>query len=71
MTTKDDALTHLSGENILFIEQLYADYAADPESVDPSWIPVFEEYFGGVQHAELAGVSPQIKPLDDLADGDL
>jgi 2-oxoglutarate dehydrogenase E1 component len=42
MTTK----THLSGDNILFLEQLYAQYIEDKSSVDPSWIPFFSEYFG-------------------------
>ena len=40
-------LTHLTGENIQFIEQLYAQYKQDPASVDASWLPVFEELFEG------------------------
>ena len=41
------ALTHLTGENIQFIEQLYAQYTQDPNSVDASWLPVFAELFEG------------------------
>ena len=39
--------THLTGENLAFIEQLYAQYLEDPSSVDASWETVFEEYFEG------------------------
>ncbi len=38
--------TALSGENLHFIEDLYREYLEDPSSVDPSWKPVFDEYFG-------------------------
>lgn len=43
----DKAQTHLFGENTQFIEQLYAQYLDDPDSVDASWLPLFEEYFNG------------------------
>ena len=39
-------MTLLSGENLPFIESLYTQYLSDPSSVDPSWVPLFEEYFG-------------------------
>ncbi|MEZ4460576.1 MAG: 2-oxoglutarate dehydrogenase E1 component [bacterium] len=39
-------MTLLSGENLPFIESLYTQYLSDPGSVDPSWVPLFEEYFG-------------------------
>lgn len=32
------------GENIQFIEGLYAEYLDDPDAVDPSWHPIFEQY---------------------------
>src|SRR5690554_2465652 len=38
--------TALSEENLHFIEDLYQKYLKNPESVDPSWKPVFDEYFG-------------------------
>ncbi|MBA2664951.1 MAG: 2-oxoglutarate dehydrogenase E1 component [Bradymonadaceae bacterium] len=38
--------SHFVGENITFIEGLYQEYLEDPNSVDASWKPVFEEYFG-------------------------
>jgi len=33
----------LTGANATFIAELYARYLADPSSVDPSWIPYFNE----------------------------
>jgi len=35
-----------SSANARFVEKLYERYREDPESVDSSWEPVFEEYFG-------------------------
>jgi 2-oxoglutarate dehydrogenase E1 component len=37
--------TLLSGENLPFIEQLYHQYQENPDSVDPSWVPLFREYY--------------------------
>ncbi len=39
--------SHLAGNNLPFIEELYAQYLDDPKSVDPSWVPVFKQYFNG------------------------
>ncbi|MFB6351705.1 MAG: hypothetical protein ABEK29_07960, partial [Bradymonadaceae bacterium] len=35
----------LSNSNAEFIEEMYEKYRQDPSSVDPSWKPVFEQYF--------------------------
>ena len=56
MTSK--APTHLSGENLQFIEQLYAQYLADPTSVDASWLPLFEEYLTDSPLRDLNGQRP-------------
>ncbi|HEX3756233.1 MAG TPA: 2-oxoglutarate dehydrogenase E1 component [Rhizomicrobium sp.] len=37
------ATAFLSGANAAFIEQLYAQYLADPDSIDPSWRAYFAE----------------------------
>ncbi|HEX4270380.1 MAG TPA: 2-oxoglutarate dehydrogenase E1 component [Rhizomicrobium sp.] len=37
------ATTFLSGTNAAFIEQLYAQYLANPDSIDPSWRGYFAE----------------------------
>ena len=37
------ATTFLSGTNAAFIEQLYAQYLANPDSVDPSWRAYFAD----------------------------
>src|ERR1700744_4627667 len=37
------ATTFLSGTNAQFIEQLYAQYLANPDSIDPSWRAYFSE----------------------------
>jgi 2-oxoglutarate dehydrogenase E1 component len=37
--------SEFTGDNLAFIEQLYAQYKEDPDSVDPSWKPLFDEYF--------------------------
>jgi 2-oxoglutarate dehydrogenase E1 component len=39
--------TEITGETLAFIEDLYRQYLRDPDSVDESWTPVFEEYFEG------------------------
>ena len=33
----------LSGHNLAFLETLYEAYQVDPASVDPQWIPLFQE----------------------------
>ncbi|MFU8804832.1 MAG: 2-oxoglutarate dehydrogenase E1 component [Bradymonadaceae bacterium] len=50
------------GENLAFIEQLYQEYLRDPASIDPSWQPVFEEYFGGARPVNGGGHHPSFKP---------
>ena len=32
----------LSGKNVAFLEDLYAQYLSDPSSVDPKWCNYFE-----------------------------
>src|ERR1700749_1270676 len=38
-----EATSFLNGTNAAFIEQLYAQYQANPDSVDPSWRQWFDE----------------------------
>jgi len=40
-----------SPSNVRFVEKLYEKYRDDPEAVDPSWQPIFEEYFGDSEGA--------------------
>lgn len=56
-----DTKTHLFGENLQFIEQLYAQYLEEPGSVDPSWLPVFKEHFGDDDAHNLNGSRPRFK----------
>ncbi|WP_222615418.1 2-oxoglutarate dehydrogenase E1 component [Persicimonas caeni] len=44
MTDQPSEKTEFTGDNLTYIEQLYAQYLDDPSSVDPSWKPVFDEY---------------------------
>lgn len=53
--TKEKTL--LTGENLPFIEQLYAQYLEDPESVDSSWVPFFKEHFDAASRDGTAGPS--------------
>lgn len=54
--------TALSGENLHFIEDLYREYLENPGAVDPSWKPVFDEYFGtGSAGANGAGRHPNFR----------
>jgi 2-oxoglutarate dehydrogenase E1 component len=43
MTTHPDELSFLYGANGAFIEELYARYVTDPQSVEPSWQRFFAE----------------------------
>jgi len=53
----------LIGDNLPFIEDLYSQYVTDPESVDPSWRPLFEEYFGAIPNGHASGrVHPGFLP---------
>lgn len=59
----DDQIgSHLSGDNLPFIEDLYGQYLHDPSSVDSSWVPVFQEYFGFESNGQNGRVAPQFKP---------
>ena len=56
----DDKIgSHLSGDNLPFIEDLYGEYLRDPDSVDSSWVPVFQEYFGIATNGHNGRVAPQ------------
>src|ERR1700688_4694544 len=44
-----DATSFLSGTNAAFIETLYAQYLADPASLDQGW----RDYFAGLNEAGL------------------
>ena len=54
--------SHLSGDNLPFIEDLYGQYLQDPESIDSSWIPVFQEYFGIEFDGSGGRAAPQFVP---------
>jgi 2-oxoglutarate dehydrogenase E1 component len=44
-----EATSFLSGTNAIFVERLYEQYLADPNSVDPSW----QDYFAGLAERNL------------------
>ncbi|TXD34982.1 2-oxoglutarate dehydrogenase E1 component [Lujinxingia vulgaris] len=52
--------SQFTGENLAFIEDLYRQYLEDASSVDPSWKPIFQEYFGG--DAPVNSGAPHFKP---------
>ena len=45
-----EATSFLSGTNAIFVERLYEQYLADPNSVDQSW----REYFAGLGERNLS-----------------
>lgn len=53
--------TLLTGENLQFIEQLYGEYLENPDSVDPSWVPLFNEYFQRTDAPNLNGSTPKFR----------
>ena len=53
--------TLLTGENLQFIEQLYGEYLENPDAVDPSWVPLFEEYFQQNDAPNLNGQAPRFR----------
>src|SRR5690349_19760795 len=59
MTTQLDQTSFLTGANAVFIEELFARYLDDPNSVDPSWRTVFQAWGeeAKVVHSELKGAS--------------
>ena len=59
----EDAIgSHLSGNNLPFIEDLYGEFLRDPDSVDSSWVPVFQEYFGFESSGDGGRVAPAFIP---------
>ena len=60
-------MSHLTGENLQFIEQLYSQYLDDPSSVDQSWLPVFKEYFDAAEAAHINGNTPHFEPRSIFA----
>jgi 2-oxoglutarate dehydrogenase E1 component len=68
-----DATSFLNGTNAAFIEQLYAQYQANPEAVDPSWRVWFAELGENVLNATQLGRGPEWRrdakldlPQDDI-----
>ncbi len=59
MSNQPSDKTEFTGDNLSYIEQLYAQYLDDPSSVDPSWKPLFEEYLG---ERAAAKQRPSFKP---------
>jgi 2-oxoglutarate dehydrogenase E1 component len=49
----------MSADNLVFVEELYNLYLSNPGAVDPSWVPVFREYFPAGGHP---GVEPAFRP---------
>ncbi|ADY26888.1 2-oxoglutarate dehydrogenase, E1 subunit [Deinococcus proteolyticus MRP] len=48
--------TIMSGGNAAFLDGLYEDYLADPQSVDPEWRAFFDAERGGVQERRHSAV---------------
>ncbi len=66
-----EAMSFLSGSNADFVAELYARYAADPTSVDPSW----RDFFSGLRDdakgiiSEMRGASWSETPLSRVIAG--
>jgi 2-oxoglutarate dehydrogenase E1 component len=54
-----DATSFLNGTNAAFIEQLYAQYQANPDAVDPSWRQWFAELGENALSATQLGRGPE------------
>src|ERR1700744_4088315 len=67
-----DATSFLNGTNAAFIEQLYAQYQANPDTVDPSWRQWFAELGENALNATQLGRGPEWKrdAKADYAHGD-
>ncbi|MBM3570150.1 MAG: 2-oxoglutarate dehydrogenase E1 component [Alphaproteobacteria bacterium] len=66
-----DATQFLAGGNSAFIQQLYAKYKLDPDSVDPSWRPFFADLADEPGLVQAAGkAAPWGRPLPAPADDD-
>ena len=68
-----ETTSFLSGANTPFLEELYARWRENPESVDPSWQAFFAELGDrgvAAQHG-VAGTASYLRPRLARADGDL
>ncbi len=54
----NESVTWPNGANLEFVEQLYADYVNDPQSVAPEW----RAYFAGLGNGEKEKRAPQLGP---------
>jgi len=52
----------LASQSLEYVEDLYAQYVADPRSVDPQWRRHFEMAIGGNGHAPTACIGPSFRP---------
>ncbi|MCA9716491.1 MAG: 2-oxoglutarate dehydrogenase E1 component, partial [Myxococcales bacterium] len=52
--------TSLSGNNLAFLESLYEAYQADPDAVDPAWVPLFRELESGSPAAAEAAAEAAV-----------
>ena len=66
-----DRLSALEGVSPQFVEKLYADYSADPTSVDGGWRDYFEALEGAVEKSgpSWARSDWPLRPSDDLTTG--
>jgi 2-oxoglutarate dehydrogenase E1 component len=68
-----EATSFLSGASTPFLEELYARWRDDPESVDPSWQAFFAE-LGDKRFAaprDIAGPASRLRPRVSRDDGDI
>ena len=70
MTQASDATSFLSRSNSVFVEQLYARYLKNPDSVDPSWQAYFEDLGDDVESVVPALQGPSWTPQNVLPHGD-
>jgi len=54
----DEQKTFLTGDNALYVSQLYASYLKDPASVSSEW----QQYFGSLKDSELAILKDLLGP---------
>jgi 2-oxoglutarate dehydrogenase E1 component len=68
-----EATSFLSGANTPFLEELYARWRDDPESVDPSWRAFFAELGdkGFAAPRDVTGPASYLRPHATRDDGDL
>src|ERR1700722_7988650 len=68
-----ETTSFLSGANTPFLEELYARWRENPESVDPSWRDFFVELGdqGIASPRDSSGVTSRLRPRLAKADGDL